>query len=185
MFNPDDSYFKWFGLSPGFEVDTEALGESYRRLQADVHPDRFAAAGKSGKAGKTEEKQQQAVRLTGLLNQGYATLMSPVKRAAYLLKLQGEDPEKFDQAELPLDLLEEQMELRERLEDLPVGDVALDDLKDMKDQAQEKMEQKQTEFAGALDRGELSEARLLFHELQFLDKLLKEIVAAEERRFDY
>ena len=177
VFNPDDNYFQWFELPVRFEVDTEALAETYRRLQAAIHPDRMAAA--------EEAEKLQAVQLTSLLNEGYGTLLSPVKRAAYLLKLKGEDVESFDQSELPLELLEEQMELRERLEDLPEGDAALDDLNEMKADAQDRHARNQTRFAEAVQRDELSEARELFHELQFLDKLLKEIDAAEEQRLGY
>ena len=177
MFNPDDNYFQWFELPVRFEVDTEALAETYRRLQAAIHPDRMAAA--------EEAEKLRAVQLASLLNEGYGTLLSPVKRAAYLLKLKGEDVATFDQSELPLELLEEQMELRERLEDLPEGDAALDDLNEMKADAQDRQARNQTRFAEAVQRKELKEARELFHELQFLDKLLKEIDSAEEKRLGY
>ena len=177
MFNPSDSYFQWFSLPPEFEVDSKSLGERYRELQADVHPDRAPAG---------DEKQRiRAVQLTSLLNEAYITLKSPVKRAAYMLQLQGEDMEKFDQADLPLALLEEQMEARERLEDLPAGDAALDDLKEMRAGAQDKLESQQKKFAAAMTDKDLPQARQIFHELQFLEKLLKEIDVAEEQRLGY
>lgn len=180
MFNPKHSYFQWFELPPQFEVDTKALAERHRELQAEVHPDRVPA--------DDEKQRMQAVQQSSLLNEAYATLMSPVKRAAYMLRLQGDDPEKFDQADLPLALLEEQMELRGKLEDLPAGDAALEDLKEMKREATEKLQRKQAEFSAALKESSDSspeKARQLFHELQFLDKLLKEIDAGEEQRLGY
>lgn len=40
-----DSHFDLFGLPPTFAVDRDRLDDAYRTVQAQVHPDRFAAAG--------------------------------------------------------------------------------------------------------------------------------------------
>ena len=38
------SYFELFDLPVRFAVDGEALETAYRKVQAEVHPDRFASA---------------------------------------------------------------------------------------------------------------------------------------------
>jgi molecular chaperone HscB len=42
MFLPPD-HFQLFDLPPRFALDVAALDSAYRSVQAQVHPDRFAA----------------------------------------------------------------------------------------------------------------------------------------------
>ena len=44
-FNAD--HFTLFGLPKAFRLDGDALERSYRQLQAQIHPDRFADAGEA------------------------------------------------------------------------------------------------------------------------------------------
>ena len=37
-------YFNLFQLKPSFNIDTEALEQTYRALAARFHPDKFASA---------------------------------------------------------------------------------------------------------------------------------------------
>jgi len=53
----------------------------WRALQAEVHPDRFAAEG----AAAQRIAMQWAVRV----NEAYRRLKDPIKRAAYLCELNG------------------------------------------------------------------------------------------------
>ena len=57
---------------------------------------------------------------TTALNEAYKTLKDPVRRAFYLLKLHGVDLDREDagaQKDMPLEFLEEVMELREALDE--------------------------------------------------------------------
>jgi molecular chaperone HscB len=38
------NHFELFGLAEGFELDTRQLADTYRQLQTQFHPDRFATA---------------------------------------------------------------------------------------------------------------------------------------------
>jgi len=105
------NYFELFGLPESFNIDQAQLAEKYRALQTEWHPDRFAGAG--------EQQRLQAVQMSSYLNQAFATLRDPLPRAGYLLTLQGYDTEQVSQQDLGMDLLMEQMQLREALEDLP------------------------------------------------------------------
>ena len=102
------NFFDLFGIPESFTVDLELIGEKYRDLQTKVHPDRFADAG--------EQKKLAAVQYSSYLNDAFGTLVSPIKRAAYMLVLHDLDIEHFDQSELSMDLLLEQMRLRELLD---------------------------------------------------------------------
>ena len=69
----DDDDFTLFGLRERFALDCAQLDERWRELQAEVHPDRFAADG----AAAQRVAMQWAVRV----NEAYRRLKDPLKRA--------------------------------------------------------------------------------------------------------
>lgn len=107
---PGGTHFDLFGVPPGVDVDVSALERQFRELSLKLHPDRFAQA-------STKERRISLERTTAL-NEAWKTLRDPVKRGFYLLKLAGIDLDREDagaQRDMPLDFLEEVMELREAL----------------------------------------------------------------------
>lgn len=171
------NYFELFGLPESFAVDQEVLAEKYRVMQGEWHPDRFASAG--------EEKKLQAVQISSQLNQAYSVLKTPLSRAGYLLTLHDCDIEKVPQQDLGMDLLLEQMQLREALEDLPPDDTALAELEALKSRVGTKLQACEKTFATQLDAGAIAEAKKCYHEMQFLVKLFREIEIGEEQRLGY
>jgi molecular chaperone HscB len=103
------SYFQLFDLPQCYQLDLERLDRNYRNLQASVHPDRFVGDG--------AQARRLAEQYSGLLNQAYTTLKSPVERAAHLLQLLGVE---IDGAATISDgdFLFRQMTLRETLHDV-------------------------------------------------------------------
>lgn len=99
-------YFALLGLEPTFTLDLAQLESNYFTAQRKFHPDRFV--------GKPSDERQQALHQSMDVNHAYETLKNPLKRAQYLLSLQGivvgteKDSVKPTQA-----LLIEVMELRE------------------------------------------------------------------------
>ncbi len=167
-----DNFFAQFALPVGFEINSGKLNARYRELQAQVHPDRFAAAG--------EARRLQAIQLSSYLNEAYETLQSPLRRAGYLLRLQGIDVERVVQSDLAPELLFEQMELRESLAELPENESAFDQLDELNRKTANRLAERQGQFVRALAGNQLEEARKLFHELQFLHKFQMEIHKKEE-----
>lgn len=111
-------HFEVLGLPRKYHVDAADLEERYLALQKETHPDRFAKA-------LPRERMEAVVRNTEL-NDAYKVLKSDLKRAEYLLKLEGVDigeekPQSTTGAtkQLVVDpkLLIEIMELREELAD--------------------------------------------------------------------
>ena len=80
----------------------------YRELQLKWHPDRFGSA--------TEAEKIAAVKMSSLLNDAFEVLSHEVKRANYLLLLQGVDLQN-DRA-IDADILLQQIALRERFEEI-------------------------------------------------------------------
>ena len=171
------NHFQLFRLSESFELDLSVLAENYRQLQLEAHPDRFANA--------PEREKMRAVQLSSYLNEAYDTLKSTLRRAAYLLSLNDVDVEQVSQSDLGMDLLLEQINLREALDELPKNTSALPALENLKTEVTVKLASREQDFAGELQRREFGSAKKFFHEMQFLHKLLAEIDSGEERRLGY
>ncbi|XP_038652488.1 iron-sulfur cluster co-chaperone protein HscB [Scyliorhinus canicula] len=95
-------YFQLLGLPRRFRLSAERLSRSQRRLQRDLHPDNFS---RSAEAERRFSEEQSA-----LVNEAYGTLLRPLSRGLYLLRL-----------ELPA---EAQPEEEEAGSQLPAGDPA-------------------------------------------------------------
>ena len=171
------NYFQLFNLAESCEIDQEALNDEYRKQQSEVHPDRFANA--------IETEKLRALQLSSSLNEAYETLKSPLRRAAYLLALRDIDVEQVDQNDLSMDLLLEQIELREKLDELPKDESALADLDKLRAEVTAKLQRQEKKFADFFAEANYAAAKKVYHELQFLNKLRNEIDAGEELRLDY
>ncbi len=103
------THFELFDLPVRFALDMRALEQAYRTVQAQVHPDRFAAAGAAQKRLATQWAAQA--------NEAYQVLKTPLKRAIYLLHLQGIDVKAEDNTALDADFLMQQLTWREQIEE--------------------------------------------------------------------
>ena len=107
--SPKKNHFEFLGLPERFELDTALLQQVYLRLQAAVHPDRFA------NAGATEHRI--AMQLATQVNEAYRTLLDPGRRAAYLCELHGSPIRAETNTAMGREFLMQQMQWREELED--------------------------------------------------------------------
>ena len=97
-------FFHLFNLPLRYQIDSAALEQSYRTLQAQVHPDKFAHL--------SEQERRMAMQWATRANEGFQTLRSPLNRARYLLSLQGVDTQEESNTAMPVDFLMQQMEWR-------------------------------------------------------------------------
>jgi molecular chaperone HscB len=104
-----DDDFTLFGLAPRQALDRADVDARRRELQAQVHPDRFAAEG----AAAQRLAMQWAVRV----NQAYQRLKDPLSRAAYLCELRGVPVAAESNTAMPREFLMQQMQWREALEE--------------------------------------------------------------------
>jgi len=104
-------YFTLLDILPAFDLDLAALEESYFREQRNNHPDRFV--------NKPDAERLEAAQRSADINMAYDTLKDPLKRAQYLLLLQGmfigTDRENVKPSQ---ELLTEIMELRESVAEI-------------------------------------------------------------------
>ncbi|MFO1414946.1 MAG: Fe-S protein assembly co-chaperone HscB [Burkholderiales bacterium] len=103
------NHFELFDLPPRFRLDAGALDAAYRQLQSAVHPDRHAQG--------DDAQRRVALQASARVNEAYAALKDPVRRAQYLLALHGVDAVGETDTALPFDFLEAQLERREAAED--------------------------------------------------------------------
>ena len=167
MPDPFANHFELFGLIPGFALDSGALEGAYRALQAEVHPDRFAHSG--------DAERRASMQWATRVNEAYVTLREPLKRARYLLELEGVAVEPERGAPLPPAFLTQQMELRETLE--AAGDArdgaTLEQLGARLAAERRALEAElAVQFAAG---GERQQAAELVRKLMFLEKLRTEI----------
>ncbi|CAA0102183.1 Co-chaperone protein HscB [Halioglobus japonicus] len=170
------NYFELFDLPLTFTLDQAKLGERYRQLQRELHPDRYA--------GASAHEQRLAVQYSSLINEAYAALRKPLPRALYLLETAGMSGEAV--AAQPMDggFLMQQMELREKLEemdDLVDPETALDHLIT---EIGEDVAVLQDQFSTAYAGGDMSTAASACVKMQYLDKLLREAEQLESRLID-
>jgi len=104
-----DDDFTLFGLPQQQQLDRAELDARRRVLQAQVHPDRFAAEG----AAAQRVAMQWAVRI----NEAYQRLKDPLSRAAYLCELRGVAVDAERNTAMPPAFLMQQMAWREALEE--------------------------------------------------------------------
>ncbi|GAP35563.1 Fe-S protein assembly co-chaperone HscB [Piscinibacter sakaiensis] len=105
----DSDDFELLGVPRRFAQDRAQLDERWRRLQAQVHPDRHVTAG----AAAQRVAMQWAVRV----DEAYRRLRDPLRRAAYLCELQGVPIDAERNTAMPSEFLVRQMAWREALDE--------------------------------------------------------------------
>lgn len=169
-FDAAKNHFQLFGLVPLFRLDTAKLEQSFRALQAQVHPDKSAHL--------ADSEQRLAMQRSTMANEAYQTLKSPIKRARYLLSLQGVDTQEETNTAMPVKFLMAQMEWREAVAEAEhLRDVAA------LDQLESRMKQDTRELEAQLavkidDERDYQAASELVRKLRFMEKLAEEISSA-------
>src|SRR6267154_6563835 len=163
--NLNQNHFELFGLPARFGIDAAALEARYHELQRDVHPDRFAAA--------LDAERRVSMQLATRVNEAYQTLKSPLRRAVYILRLRGVDPEFETNTAMPPEFLMEQISWRERIEAGSENPEALLRLRaGLRDESRKIYEKLQAQLDEGRDDGAASETTRV---LMFYEKLDDEI----------
>ncbi|HZS41979.1 MAG TPA: Fe-S protein assembly co-chaperone HscB [Polyangia bacterium] len=105
------TFFDVLGVPRAYHQPAGELERRFHALSRELHPDRFAKAAPRARV--------EALQKTTELNDAYRVLKDDVKRAEYLIKLEGFDVADEKSASVKPDpaLLAEMMELNEQLSD--------------------------------------------------------------------
>ena len=161
-------YFNLFQLEPSFNIDTEALEQTYRALAARFHPDKFASA--------SAFEQKQAVMMSSTINDAYRTLKSPIDRAAYLLKSQNIDADAPEHTSFSPEFLMQQMEWREALMDAQM-EQNHDAIRALDQEIQEVQSNLYQDLQQAFENQDYESAAQWVRHGRFLNKLRNEIAS--------
>ena len=161
-------YFNLFQLEPSFNIDTEALEQTYRALAARFHPDKFASA--------SAFEQKQAVMMSSTINDAYRTLKSPIDRAAYLLKSQNIDADAPEHTSFSPEFLMQQMEWRETLMDAQM-EQNHDAIRALDQEIQEVHNNLYQDLQQAFEQQDYESAAQWVRHGRFLNKLRNEIAS--------
>ena len=161
-------YFNLFQLEPSFNIDTEALEQTYRALAARFHPDKFASA--------SAFEQKQAVMMSSTINDAYRTLKSPIDRAAYLLKSQNIDADAPEHTSFSPEFLMQQMEWRETLMDAQM-EQNHDAIRVLDQEIQEVQNNLYQDLQQAFEKQDYESAAQWVRHGRFLNKLRNEIAS--------
>jgi molecular chaperone HscB len=167
QFDFNRNHFELFDLAPHFELDTAALEASYRQLQGQVHPDKFAHL--------PDAEKRASMQWSTRVNEAYQTLKSPLNRAVYILQLNGINALSETNTQLPPAFLMQQIEWREAIQEAQAeGNLAALQQVEREIAAQIKIwrEQLQTQLDQQQD---LTAATGTVRQLKFVDKVMAEI----------
>ncbi|KAF1028792.1 MAG: Co-chaperone protein HscB [Burkholderia plantarii] len=170
-----DSHFDLFHLPVRFALDASALDAAYRTVQAQVHPDRFAAAG--------DAQKRIAMQWATRANEAYQTLRDPLKRAIYLLSLRDVDVGAENNTAMEPAFLMQQMEWREALEDA-AGAKNVDALDALLGELRDDERARLAKLAALLDSGSDQGAAEAVRQLMFIERVASEVTAQIERLDD-
>lgn len=106
------TYFDIMGVPKSYDITITEIQRKYKELQKVLHPDKFS--------NKSEKEKQLSENLSSLVNKAYSTLLHPLKRGLYILKLNNITiPEEIDSknAEFLMEIMEENEKIESALKD--------------------------------------------------------------------
>lgn len=178
----EQTHFDTFGLTVTLSPDVKALEQTYRDLSLVLHPDRLGTA--------SPQERRLSAEQSVALNEGLKILRDPIRRAFYVLALEGVDLEREDGAHrtaIDTAFLEDILERREALSDArEAGDLAAAqaqarDIQRVRDEALREAEDALTvRRADPSSAAALTTATGALARVRYYVRFLEEVAAMEE-----
>ena len=168
------NYFELFSLPTDFSIDKTQLSQTYRDLQKQYHPDKFAM--------QDDKTRLQAMQKSTEINDAFETLKDSCLRAQYILKLSGLDIELEQRTLQDTEFLMQQMEWREKVADFTEDDE--DEIEGFNKEISGLITALENEIETALNNKSLEITANLIRKLKFMLKLQVELELLEEKLFD-
>lgn len=169
-------HFERLGLPRSFDLSRSELERKFLAWSRELHPDFFQ--------GKPEEEQHLSLRLSAALNDAYATLKDPFRRAEYLLSLLG-GPSASEQRDMPEAFLEEVLELRMAIADAKADEADSPDRSKLEERLLNDRDQALSQIAAEFrqatsdDPERLLSIRSQLNRIKYLDGLLRDLSETE------
>lgn len=162
------NYFELFELEPGFVVDKALLHANQQMLQSAYHPDRYVNA--------NEQDKRLSVQQASWVNEAYQTLSNPVKRARYLLELNGLELNDETETTSDMTFLMEQLELREQLDDCSHQPDPLACCEQIESKIKFRAQQLADEFVENFESDKFENARIISRKMQFIHRIQAQVL---------
>jgi molecular chaperone HscB len=160
----DSDDFELFGLPRRCAQDRAQIDARWKALQAEVHPDRFAAEGAAA--------QRLALQWAVRVNEAHARLKDPLRRAAYLCELRGGAIEAESNTAMPAGFLMQQMAWREALDEAADAAAVLA----LQDEVLARRREMLAELAASLDeRDDVAGAAQQVRALMFVERFAQDL----------
>ncbi|XP_001380062.2 iron-sulfur cluster co-chaperone protein HscB isoform X1 [Monodelphis domestica] len=157
--SPEPDFFRLMDCGRSFTVDVRKLQRRYQQLQRQVHPDNFSQ--------KSQTERDFSEQHSTLVNEAYRTLLTPISRGLYLLKLHGmEIPEGTDSG-MDMEFLGEIMEVNEKLAEAH-SEAAT---KEIGAFVRAKQKELTEDLAKAFEQGDLQKAKKLLGKMKYFSNL--------------
>lgn len=160
-------YFEFLELPRNLDIDPKDLEQRFYAFSRKYHPDVHAR--------RSAAERAQAEEAAALLNDAYRTLRDPIKRAQYLLKLEGFDIGEQGTKDVPPELLEEVFELNEAIEESGHGEALAPfraKFQGMCGEIDAELQQHFADWDRARDRETLSAIRGLLNRRKYITNLI-------------
>ncbi|MDD5241225.1 MAG: Fe-S protein assembly co-chaperone HscB [Sulfuricella sp.] len=171
-FDFSKNHFELLGITPAYQIDLIRLEQTYRDIQSQVHPDKFAHL--------NDAERRLSMQWSTQANEAYQTLRHPLNRARYLLHLNGFELHEETNTAMSPAFLMQQMEWREAIgEARAAKDTS--ELEHLSSKLRADVQAQQQQLAGLLDSDkDFEKAAQVVRELKFMEKLREEINYALE-----
>ncbi|XP_057602932.1 iron-sulfur cluster co-chaperone protein HscB isoform X3 [Hippopotamus amphibius kiboko] len=160
---PELRRFEGMETKRSFTVDTAKLQHRYQQLQRLVHPDFFTQ--------RSQTEKDFSEKHSTLINDAYKTLLAPLSRGLYLLKLRGvEIPEGTD-CEMDSQFLMEIMEINEKLAEAQ-GETAMKEIESI---VRAKQKELTDNVSRAFERDDFEKAKELLTKMRYFSNVEEKI----------
>lgn len=160
------NHFELFNLPIALDIDLAHLKSSFLKLQQQYHPD------------KAEDKDQALIK-SSEINQAYKVLSNVDSRAGYLLALKKQDHH-LDQSISDFEFLQSALDIREQLDEASQAE----QLNSLKNEVNQWITGLVREFKIDFEEQDWAEARDTVRKLRFFQKVMNDILKAEDRILD-
>lgn len=162
-------HFERLGLPRRFNLDPAEVERQYLARSREVHPDYFQMGG--------DFEQRASMEASAALNEAYTVLRDPFRRAEHLLQLEG-GPSASEMKDMPLEFLEEMLELRMAIEEIKVSGPDSSEFLAMEKDLANRRQRLLNEIGGMFDRKEdLKEIRRRLNAVKYVQGLLRDLHA--------
>ncbi|XP_066546263.1 iron-sulfur cluster co-chaperone protein HscB isoform X2 [Amia ocellicauda] len=159
----DMDYFDIMACEKSFAVDVQILQQKYKHLQRSLHPDNFCQ--------KTKKEQEYSESQSAQVNRAYRTLLKPLSRGLYMLKLKGVTLEEGTNSGISPQFLHEIMEINERLAESQREEETSDIGLFIRGRLQELI----GEISESFSKGDLDKAKGLLAEMKYFSNIEEKV----------